>query len=451
MNRISLISALLLSSAVAAPAFAQDKVDFKTKIAPIFKARCYECHGADKQEADLRFDQKKFVFTGKKVDWVIQPGDADGSYLVERITLPADDDDVMPAKGKLLTKTQIKLIKDWIDQGAEWPESADEPEVKPLVEPGFDLAKLSDADRERQEAALAALRNRGAVAHRIAVNTHAIEVNLSLRGSKVGDAELELLGDLAKSLVWLNLSRTSVTDSGLSSLVGLGELRRLHLAQTEVGDDGLASVGALGKLEYLNLFGSKVTDAGLEHLAGLKRLRRLYLWQTETTKDARDALARAIPGLKIIAGEGVAAMQKHIAALAAAAPVNAKCPLLNKPVNRSFVVDYKGTKIGFCCGKCKANFLKNPKKFAKKIAPLLNQARVKQATGKKQRKNKQRRKGKQAVKSAAPLNKVCPVSNKPVNPRFTSTYEGRTIAFCCGKCKKAFDANPAKFAKRIGQ
>lgn len=51
--------------------------------------------------------------------------------------------------------------------------------------------------------------------------------------------------------------------------------------------------------------------------------------------------------------------------------------------------------------------------------------------------------------SAAPVNKDCPVSGKPVDASKTSTHEGKEVAFCCGKCKAKFDAEPAKFAGKI--
>lgn len=35
---------------------------------------------------------------------------------------------------------------------------------------------------------------------------------------------------------------------------------------------------------------------------------------------------------------------------------------------------------------------------------------------------------------------VCPFSHHTANPKFTSTYNGKTVGFCCGGCKAKFDA-----------
>lgn len=33
----------------------------------------------------------------------------------------------------------------------------------------------------------------------------------------------------------------------------------------------------------------------------------------------------------------------------------------------------------------------------------------------------------------------CPISGKPADPSITSTKDGKTVAFCCEKCKAKFD------------
>jgi peroxiredoxin/YHS domain-containing protein len=49
-----------------------------------------------------------------------------------------------------------------------------------------------------------------------------------------------------------------------------------------------------------------------------------------------------------------------------------------------------------------------------------------------------------------PCNATCPVmEGKAVKPRITSTYEGRTVAFCCTKCKKLWDKDPSEYAGNL--
>ena len=51
--------------------------------------------------------------------------------------------------------------------------------------------------------------------------------------------------------------------------------------------------------------------------------------------------------------------------------------------------------------------------------------------------------------SAEPVNKNCPVTGKPVNPNCKTSYEGKEVAFCSGKCCKEFKADPKKYADKI--
>ena len=48
------------------------------------------------------------------------------------------------------------------------------------------------------------------------------------------------------------------------------------------------------------------------------------------------------------------------------------------------------------------------------------------------------------------MNEKCPVSGQPVDKAQTVSFEGKTVGFCCGKCKAAFEKEPAKFAAKIG-
>ncbi len=104
----------------ATSAAAAEPVDFRRDIYPLLQRACLECHGAQKQEGELRLDQrdKALGHTG-----VITPGKASASELVRRISLPAGDPEVMPSRGAPLKPDEIAKIKAWIDNGAIWPEN----------------------------------------------------------------------------------------------------------------------------------------------------------------------------------------------------------------------------------------------------------------------------------------------------------------------------------------
>jgi hypothetical protein len=109
---------LLLLLAVATNAAA---VDYKTQIAPIFRAKCYECHsepkGKTKGDLAMEPDDKlaENIGPGKH----IVPGEPAKSTMLIFAKLPDDDDEVMPPKGKnRMTPAETALLETWIKEGA---------------------------------------------------------------------------------------------------------------------------------------------------------------------------------------------------------------------------------------------------------------------------------------------------------------------------------------------
>lgn len=415
------------------------KVDFVKQVLPILKANCFECHGPKEQEADLRFDKKAGLFVKDKADWVVLPGNHKESELYVRITLPKDDEDIMPSEGAPLKKKEIEILRKWIAEGASWPAGADATIAK-MLDAGtpkilkfeFD-EKLSPADEAAEKAAMKAVSKAGGLAMRIAASSIGSEVNLSLLGKKADNAKLDLAKDLSKSLVRLNLARTEVTDAGLATVKSFGELRWLNLSNTKVTDAGLDNLAGLSKLTYLNLYGTQVTDAGIAKLSGLTNLRKLFLWQTKATKSGAAKLTKTVKGLKIDMGD-YAAILRDIKPPAKtpqkkgkkkAVAINTKCPITGRKVNASKTAVFEGQVIGLCCAKCKKKFDKNPAKFIGKVKEF------------------------KAAKGTVAVNKKCPVTNKSVKAGAISSFRGEVIGFCCNKCKAKFDKKPAKFLSKL--
>ena len=120
------------------------KVDFNHHIKPILSDRCYKCHGPDKKvrEANLRFDTEEGAFAlldSATNSRAIVPGNVKKSLLVKRVS-SSDPDFMMPRpeSNLSLSNYEIKLLKKWIEQGAEWkphwafipPEKRTLPEIK---------------------------------------------------------------------------------------------------------------------------------------------------------------------------------------------------------------------------------------------------------------------------------------------------------------------------------
>ncbi len=120
---------------LAAAAFAQqsDQGDFfETRVRPVLANNCYSCHTETKL-GDLRLDSKAALLQGGKSGAAIVPGDADASLLIKAVE-QADPDPLkrMPLAGNKLKDNEIADLKQWIQNGAFWPEA----EVAPVAADG---------------------------------------------------------------------------------------------------------------------------------------------------------------------------------------------------------------------------------------------------------------------------------------------------------------------------
>ncbi len=97
---------------------------FEKHIRPLLRERCVECHGANKQKAELRLDAKSFALKGGDNGAVVVAGKSGESLLWKRIFSESEDERMPPKEsGKPLTEKELAAVKAWIDAGAVWPES----------------------------------------------------------------------------------------------------------------------------------------------------------------------------------------------------------------------------------------------------------------------------------------------------------------------------------------
>ena len=106
-----LLSILLLLSA---PVLWADEF-FTTKIEPLLRERCYECHSHEqKMKAGLALDSRSGWEQGGDSGPVIVPGKPDESLLIEMVRWN-DEDHQMPPKEKLPAE-EIALLEEWVKQ-----------------------------------------------------------------------------------------------------------------------------------------------------------------------------------------------------------------------------------------------------------------------------------------------------------------------------------------------
>jgi cytochrome c553 len=80
----------------------------------ILSRACFECHGAQRQEADLRLD----VLGHSKEEL--------GREILRRVSLPKEHEEVMPNRGEVLSPADVQRLEAWIASGMPWDGTARE-------------------------------------------------------------------------------------------------------------------------------------------------------------------------------------------------------------------------------------------------------------------------------------------------------------------------------------
>jgi uncharacterized membrane protein len=255
-------------------------------IKPIFDKRCTSCHGEGKQKGKLRLDKPEYIVNGGKSGLVIEPGKQDEGELLYRIHLPLKDKDHMPPKEKpQLTEQELRLIRLWIESGADFNRT---------IGSFFTKLKL-DSALGHQEGVIDVPANepsspdwnlvkvlikKGVSITAVAQGSNFLSVSLI---STPGEASslLPALIPLRQHVIWIKLSDCEVGDGAIVMLKQFNKLTRLSLDNTKITDVGLAEVASLPELVSLNLKGTPVTKDGIRKLSKLNKLRDLYLYQTK--------------------------------------------------------------------------------------------------------------------------------------------------------------------------
>jgi uncharacterized membrane protein/mono/diheme cytochrome c family protein len=312
----------------------------------IFDARCIDCHGSRRAKGDLRLDTLDFA----KASASVIAGKPDESDLIQRLLLPEDHDDYMPADDPPLPQEEVNALRAWVTslagggavevspaatedapasgggskdapkQGAEGsgpaPSSSESkpqdghagpaavrPPAKQDVKPA--PVVLTAEQRAARDQAIVAIRKAGAYAGPIATDSELVHANFAIMGKACTDQSLALLAGLEPVLHELNLSGTSVTDVGLKQVTHYGRLERLNLSRTPVTDAGVATVASIKSLTWLNLHNTAVGDAAVDAMAGMQGLRGAVLWRTGMTEGGISRLAAARTDLVIETGATV--------------------------------------------------------------------------------------------------------------------------------------------------
>ncbi|QDT39247.1 PSD1 and planctomycete cytochrome C domain-containing protein [Stratiformator vulcanicus] len=117
---LALLSFVVMSlCAATAPAElnAEQTKFFEGEVRPLLAAKCFRCHGDERQRAGLRVDSLEGLLKGGEAGPSIVPHKPDESMFVDAIRYESYE---MPPDGKM-SDEEISILVKWVEDGAYWP------------------------------------------------------------------------------------------------------------------------------------------------------------------------------------------------------------------------------------------------------------------------------------------------------------------------------------------
>ncbi|MDF1824118.1 MAG: hypothetical protein P1U68_05725 [Verrucomicrobiales bacterium] len=101
------------------------RIDFRKSVRPLLIINCLECHNSEdaKDNGNLSLETRKLALTTGDRAPVIVPGRPDESLLISVLKLEGIHQEAMPPTPDKIWGVRMEILRRWITEGANWPES----------------------------------------------------------------------------------------------------------------------------------------------------------------------------------------------------------------------------------------------------------------------------------------------------------------------------------------
>jgi mono/diheme cytochrome c family protein len=100
--------------------FAQQAVDYETKVLPVLRANCIACHSDKNITSGLSIETQESLLRGGNRGAAVKKGDPDASLFIHAIRQTGD---VKMPPGRKLKDEQIAILEQWVKDGVPMPEA----------------------------------------------------------------------------------------------------------------------------------------------------------------------------------------------------------------------------------------------------------------------------------------------------------------------------------------
>jgi uncharacterized membrane protein len=289
----------------------EDAEVFQHLVQPILESKCIACHKEGKIKGELRMDKIEGLQKGGKSGPFVVPGDLNESLLVQRINLPADNEEHMPPKNKAqLTEEELEILQLWVAAGGSFDQKVTELKTE---EPLFQFAsnKFSNEKvydfKAASESDIKSLNNFFRKVTPVYPGSPALEV--AYYGTSAFDpASLKDLRKVNEQVVKLNLNRMPLGDLDLGFLKDFKNLEEIQLNFTGIKVKQLQVLSQLENLRNLAISGNDLGNEAVSELSQFKNIKKLFFWQSGLDEASQKELQKNLPTTAIdfgFSGKGI--------------------------------------------------------------------------------------------------------------------------------------------------
>lgn len=260
-----------------------EEIELYTEVIhPILNNKCLSCHNTKKSKGDLMLQSPEVILKGGESGSILTPENPEQSDLYTRLILPEHDDNHMPPEGKTqLTKEEIRIIFEWIKNGAHFDKTSSELGIqKEVLETFFEKKKNNYFPDKSIEPVLQhfvdSVETIGVHAEKISGESNYLSVS-SINQPNFNDSSINALKPIAKHIAILDLGNTKITDEVFDQLKGLPSLTVLKLDNTSITGKGIGVLKACTNLKKINLVNTQFESDYINDFDNFKRLQKIYI------------------------------------------------------------------------------------------------------------------------------------------------------------------------------
>jgi hypothetical protein len=286
----------------------EDPLIYEDVVARILDESCVKCHNPNKKKGELQMTNISQLLKGGETGPAIIPGNHEKSELIQRVRLPASNEEHMPPEGeKDLTESEIQIIERWIVLNASDTlllSHLDNNEpllalVQEMQQP--DVAQKWKTLPIIADSTIAAFSSDYVTIKRMANSVNALAINMY----KPPEYSSDLITDLkpiVANIVQFDISGLPIGKLELGLVATCENLEWLEIDSTPITDLETDTLKVLSKLRTLKIYDTAIADKTLTAFRNTESLEQIYLWNTKVSEEALEAFRKAQPTVHINTG-----------------------------------------------------------------------------------------------------------------------------------------------------